>query len=335
MNIATGLVFMLTNAFCVFTMAATSEEGHTPALLFSMNCPFTAQCQRNATKVLPENSQRSACCTSCSCHDECLAMGNCCLDKRLPFIKPIKFSCKETLVKRRIENTGIAENVYRGHDSHIKRYFIIDSCLDNLSSETAKRCSGSTNNDATLEDLVWVSDLDSGRIFKNIYCAKCRGITNIIQWQVFTTCLDSVLANMSTVLPTVLSELCSIIVDVPEETAAATEKYRCFLPKYSRCNETGLWDKYDAKIEQLCLGFSATYIKQSISGDVLYKNVFCYVCNQRHPAIVKKLCFLADIKFVHTQFSALLDYNRYTQPTTAEHECGMAELMDKRTVNML
>lgn len=329
MNIATWLIFMLTNALCMFAMATKSKEGHSPALLFSMNCPYTAQCERNATTVLPENLRVGACCTSCSCHDDCLAMGNCCLDKRTtPFLNPLQFICKETLVKRKIETTSIDEE-------GIKRYFIIDSCLDNINSETAKRCSGSTNNNATLEDLVWVSDRDSGRIFKNIYCAKCHGVTNVIQWQVFTTCFDILLANISTVLSTVLSDICSFIVDVTEKIAAATEKYRCFLPKYTRCNETGLWDKYDANLKQLCLGFSATYIHPTILGGDLYKNVFCYVCNQRHPAIIQKLCRLTDNKSVASQFSALLDYKRYTQPTIAVHECGIAEIMDKRMVNML
>ena len=328
---------MLTIIFFVLEVVSTPQESQVIPDQFSMMCPFTAQCHRNATKLQQGNLRVEECCTSCSCHDDCRAMGNCCPDKRESGLKPIQLSCKETIVKRNKYTTE--ETIYQGHHSGIKRYFIIDNCLDNITTtETAKMCSKTTDDSATLDDLVWVSDLDSGRIFQNKHCAKCHGATNTIQWQVVTTCFNILQADISTAVTTLLSDLCSIIVDVPEEIAAAAEEYRCFLPEYSRCNETGFWDKYDAKLEESCLDFALTYFypEPHLKSFILYKNVFCYVCNQgSQTIIIKDECPFLDtgIKSTTKAFSALLDVKIYTQPMTSEQKCGIAEIMDKHSVS--
>ena len=324
---------MLTITSFVLEVVSNPHESQMIPDQFSMMCPFTAQCHRNATKLLQGNPQVDACCASCSCHDDCRAMGNCCPDKRESGLKPIQFSCKETLVKRRKYITE--KNIYRGQDSGIKRYFIVDNCLDHITStETAKMCSKTINDSPTLDDLVWVFDLDSGRIFQNKYCAKCHGVTNIIQWQVITTCSKILQANISTAVTILLSDLCSIIVDVPEGMAAAAEEYQCFLPEYSRCNETGLWDKYDAKLEESCLDFTSVYFYPKGKYFVLYKNVFCSVCNQgSQTIIIEDECPFLDIETI--TFSVLLDFKRYTQPMTSEQKCGIAEIMDKHNVSII
>ena len=339
MALSPGLAFMLTITSFVLEVVSNSQESQVISDHFSMMCPFTAQCHRNATKLLQGNLLVDDCCTSCSCHDDCRAMGNCCPDKRESGLKPIQFSCKETLVKR---NRYTTENtIYRGYNSGIKRYFIVDNCLDNITStETAKMCSKAEDDSATIEDLVWVSDLDSGRIFQNKHCAKCHGAANIIQWQVVTTCFNILQANITTAVTTLLSDLCSIIVYVPEGIAAAAEEYVCFLPKYSRCNETGLWDKYDAKTEKSCLDFTSIYFYPTghLQYFVLYKNVFCYVCNQgSQTIIIQDECpFLdAGIKSDIKSFSALLDYKIYTQPMTSEQKCGIAEIRGKHNVSII
>ena len=337
MAIITGLAFMLTSMFFVFEVTSNMQERQEMADQFSMLCPFTAQCHRNATMLLQGNPQVDACCTSCFCHDDCRAMGNCCPDKSELVVKPVQFSCQETLVKRRKSIDKTEEEFYRGQDSGIKKYYIVNTCLDNTTStEAANMCSGTKTNGATLENLVWVSDLDSGRIFQNEYCAKCNGVTNIIPWQVVTTCFDVLVANVSTVVTTILSDQCSIIVDVPEKIAAAAEKYQCFLPKYSQCNETGLWDKYDAKLEQSCLGSTTAYLYPSSFGFDLYKNVFCYVCNRGNKTMIDK-CPSSDTggKSTTKIFSALLDFKSFTQPMTTKQECGIAEIMDKYNVSIM
>ena len=335
MVISPGLAFILTITCFVLEVESNPQRSHVMSDQFSMMCPFTAQCHRNATKLL----RVDACCIPCSCHDDCLAMGNCCPDKREPNLKPIPFSCKETLVHRSKYSTD--NKVYRGNDSGIKRYFIINNCLDNTTStETAMMCSKTKENSATLEDLVWVSDLDSGRIFQNKHCAKCHGVTNINQWKVLTTCFNILEANISTVENIVLSDPCSIIFDVPESIAAAAQEYQCFLPEYSRCNETGLWHKYDAKLEESCLNFTSTYFypQDYFHHVVLYKNVFCYVCNQGSQTnIIKDECPFLDTngKSETTTFTALLDFEIYTQPMTSEQKCGIAEIMDKHKVSFI
>ena len=336
MAIATRFAFMLTSIFSVCEVVSNLQERQEMADQFSQLCPFTAQCHRNATQLLQGNPRVDACCTPCSCHDDCRAMGNCCPDKKELVFKPMQFSCEETLVKRRKDNYSTQKLIYERHGSRIRRYFIVNNCLDNTAStEIANMCSGTKNNSATLENLVWVSDLGSGRIFQNKYCAKCHGVTNIIQWHVVTTCFDILVASVSTAVTTVLSDLCSIIVEVPEKIAAAAEKNLCFLPKYSRCNETGLWDKYDAKLEQSCLGFTSAYLHPFLSGFDIYKNVFCYVCNQGNETIMDK-CPSSDTgsKSTTTPFTAVLDYERFTQPMTVKQECGIAEIMHKHNVSI-
>ena len=341
MVISPRSAFLLTITSFVLEVVSNPQESLIIPDQFSMMCPFTAQCHRNATKLPQGNPQVDACCASCSCHDDCYAMGNCCPDKRESGLKPIQFGCKETLVKRSNSIYNTESKIYRGHDSGVKRYFVVDNCLDNITStETAKMCSKTKNDSATLDDLVWVSDLDSGRIFQNKHCAKCHGVANIIQWQVKTTCNNILQANISTAVTTLLSDLCSIIVDVPEGIAAAAEEYQCFLPEYSRCNETGLWDKYDAKLEESCLDFTSIYFypKASLQSFILYKNVFCYVCNQgSQTIIIKDECPFLDTlsKSGTIAFSALVDFKRYTLPMPSEQKCGIAEIMDKHNVSII
>ena len=327
---------MLTIPFSLCTVTPKSEGRTAMADQFAKLCPYTAQCHRNATKPIQNDLRVETCCTSCSCHDDCSAMGNCCPDKRKLVVEKVKFSCKKTLVNRE-NDTAAFGIVYRGHNYGVKRYFIIDSCPDNATSTETKMCIRGKGKVSTLEDFLWVSDMDSGRIFQNGYCAQCHGVTNIIQWQVITTCFDILLANITTALTTVLSDLCRVIVVVPETIAAKSEKNRCYLPKYSRCNETGLWDKYDEDLEQTCLEYTSPYFHVSLPFlDVdLYKNVFCYVCNHRHETGTWGMCPSSDIKSGPTEFSVLLNFTSFKKPMAAEYECGIAEIRDKRTVNII
>ena len=51
----------------------------------------------------------------------------------------------------------------------------------------------------------------------------------------------------------------------------------CFMPEYTigKCNETGLWNIYDKVIVLACNSFIDPY-------NYTYKNVFCFLCNQRN-----------------------------------------------------
>ena len=319
----TGCSVTLTIYFCIFTSAICDREE--VRYLVSEWCPYTKFCNTDARKIKPA-STKEPCCKPCYCDDDCWIFDNCCPDKELvneprPPIVP----CTDSYGSRS-EDLNPCDGFYR----------VIDSCPSpEGTSYPELKCN--RNNRTSLEDFIWVSD-KTGRIYQNIYCAKCYGINETIQWQIRTTCYDIMKSNFVDFKEALLSVKCNIINTEPEELEHITAKYKCCNPsklKYTSCNESGLMTHYDPEVGTACEKSSWPFKRAYY----FLKNVFCVMCNQDFyvpHASYDGLCdFHSKREKEDTFITFLIDYKRITADTAeTESKCSMDEIFDEILVRI-
>ena len=292
-------------------------------------CPITKFCY-SPTKTMRKQSN-TPCCSPCSCKDDCWETGNCCPDKEnITYRSPI-LPCKVTIIQR--SNHG-SETLYDGFNYGIKRYRIVDSCPEQETNLTLiEKC----ENKAKLDEMLWVSDNATGKIFQNIYCATCNSVKEVIKWQVRTRCFNVLSANFSTGIKD-LFETCQFINEIPATEKSVGDQYLCYIPSIMKCNQTGLWRDYDEKIEQACNKLTLPFIqtKSFFGVAIIYNNVFCYICNQHDNSMVRKYCPREKLTRTNSvTFSALLNIEKYLQSTEQIHkvsECDNDQVKDIFTV---
>ena len=108
---------------------------------------------------------------------------------------------------------------------------------------------------------------------------------------------------------------------------------------------SGLWTHYDSSIEIACSSFKQIYFKQvdSLIDFVIYKNVFCWLCNEKAEPDVQTQCpHLGDyaIRSPFSSFSGLIDYKRLDEMSIKEStveslRCARSEFWDKYLVSLI
>ena len=283
-------------------------------------CQFTHFCQTDASQSKPNDTDKIPCCFPCYCDDDCWLFDDCCPDKDLmngP--RPPVVPCIDSYVKPRFEDSNPYEGFYK----------VIDTCPRyEKRSNLLHKCN--RKNRTSLEDFVWVSD-KTGRIYLNIYCAKCHGIQETKPWQIKTTCYDIMKANFGNFRETLLSENCNIINTVPEDLETVTDRYTCINPtklRYPSCNETGLMASYDYDVEMACKQSTWPYVLAYSFA----KNVLCVMCNQDIPTVnLDGLCNNAmELKDHVSFFTYLIDYASVSKNLPKEERnCGLDEMFDE------
>ena len=288
----------------------------------SQVCPYTNFCHTDASKIIPNDTDNVPCCFPCFCDEECWEFDNCCPDKHLiATTRPQVVPCIDSLLR----SQPTSSLYYAG-----EFYRVIDTCpFSENRWNLEPKCN--TQNITSLEDFVWVSD-KTGKIYKNIHCAKCHGIKEPITWQVQTkTCFDIRVAKFDNLMEALLlSESCSIKNTPPEDLRRFTDKYACIDPrvvKYHTCNESGLMKSYDPAIEIACEQSTWPYFLDTIT---IAKNMFCLLCNQELPEVRFDLCFFYDGGKDGGAFTYFIDYTSLQSATTEEgHDCGLDEMFDE------
>ena len=214
-------------------------------------------------------------------------------------------------------------------------YLIYDACPDNSSTPHLNdKCKGI--NKTELEDYVWVTDKETGHIYQNIHCARCQGVKTWITWRVRTTCHEVKTADFEHVTDILLNSKCDIINEVPDELNETIWKYRCYIPdRYSRCNVSGGWGQYDAETYAACETFDLPFYQIAPRGPVIYKNIFCYVCNRnstRNPYIKCPKGEKGKLRTPFTRFSTLINFATSTD-TQTDSRCEASEVFDKHLVS--
>ena len=247
-------------------------EGLNPTL--SELCPYNNYCHANASMVLNSDTE-VPCCRPCSCNDDCWKRGECCPDKEPPSTRPQLERCLDTIVIRR----DLMDNyTFDGVNYGIPRYYVIDSCPD-LETDvmTVMKCSGKSQE--TLDDITWVTGTENGKIYKNKFCAECNGVRSFINWDLVSNCHD--ITNAEKLKSgAIIPKGCRLFVNPPDSMKDMSTNL-CILPSISQCNMTGKWDKYDNYIEEACEAFESPFLKKYLLTSSVYRNVFCYLCNQQ------------------------------------------------------
>ena len=239
--------------------------------------------------------------------------------------------CKPTVTK---EGQRKTISTSRGN-GEIDRYRVVDYCPEeNSDSELASKCSG--ENQSSLEEYLWVSENKTGLTFQNRFCAECNRIKDIVTWQFLTDCSQIIFQNLSLINDaSFFPDACSIINVVPDSVKDTVERFRCFLSHFSTCNETGLWQHYDMQIEIACGMYTSNFIfftKASLHVPI-YKNVFCFVCNEANTADTVTLCPVQEVERRRQTipFTVLIDFDvvqtlKNTDTSTAI--CNIDEVHD-------
>ena len=322
-----GLVFV----FSLLNQLFDAGNGVASPTLSEL-CPYNNYCTSNASMIL-KSARNIPCCTQCSCEDDCWRRGDCCQDKENPITRPPTEICRDTIVRRFIDKNGRNDTETILGIEEIKRYYIIDTCPDKETSEAVvEKCSGESKE--SLEDFVWVTDSDTGRIYRNKFCAGCHGVTNFVLWDLSTDC--SAVVNDASNFRSVktLPNECRLLVSPPKDMKAMARM--CLLPSVSSCNITGNWqtNMYDANIEEKCEASESPFIESSRFLTRVYRNPFCYLCNNSPLKVKADVCSdFRDLihRGVGSEFLALLDHRvlRETPKERAKAErCAIDEVYE-------
>ena len=310
-----------TNLLLCCFLTVYSSFGQWSALKFrdvtgvsSLNefCPYTDFCTSNATDKL-EDKTKTPCCGYCSCADDCWERKNCCEDKQTIITgRPLE-TC---------ESVGINSNQKQNWG-----YYVIKSCPTEESS-LAKKCSGELN--TALEDTIWVTDIHTKKIYGNKHCALCHRVVDYSPWQLATDCMEAINGRNSPyeVVKGFINE-CSLTVE-PPSTEDHTDNI-CLAPDITTCNVTGKWKIYDKSMETACNSFQQIYILRQISRTVIYRNIFCFLCNSQYP-LISDVCLPYTGRTASVRFMGLLDFNKIERKTEvgekADRVCAVDEIED-------
>ena len=199
-------------------------------------CPFTDFCSMSSTERLT-NETAFSCCSDCSCDvSTCYQTENCCPDIEPMPDKVSDLVCANTMTKLDIL---ARTSIHNGITDGIKRYFIITSCPKNYKDDFIKtKCSG--NNQTDLDDFLWVSNLESGTIYQNYFCAMCHGVDNWLTWSLRTNCYTKLMeTGFKNITSTLFSDDCNIVNEVPESKREDSRQYQCYIPDFTSCTNSG------------------------------------------------------------------------------------------------
>ena len=292
-------------------------------------CPYTDYCQREKDEQI--GYRQASCCANCSCEDSCWETGTCCPDKEYIVKREPVRRCRVSVVK-----AGKNKSVYNGITFGIWAYYIIDYCPE--SEQNISIINKCTLSDIDhISDYRWVSDYVTGNIYQNKFCAACHGRVGLTEWQLETSCKNVLFSNFSHLNSLLLSDECDIINREPG-TEINNMYRRCAIPFYTRCNQTGLWTKYDPDIKWACDIHNSEFFEYNNREVIVYKNAFCYACNVPGIENAPTTCLYIN-EVEQFTFTALIDYKRYEklssewQSPNINMPCEVDEIMDQYMVS--
>lgn len=190
-------------------------------------------------------------------------------------------------------------------------------------------CNGTLQN--TLDDVIWVSDPISNTIYNNRFCAACHGVMDYIEWDLLTTCMEFLQPDMFTQEIEDFPDECTLSLR-PSSNLKASE-FECLIPDIARCNASCLWQHYDKAIEEYCSSHTQPYLEETYTSVIIFKNIYCYICNKGLASIPSDVCSDFDDRFGKSglnSFISVLDYHaiRTTSSSVQPGECRSDEIPD-------
>ena len=210
--------------------------------------------------------------------------------------------------------------------------WMVTQC-DHGNDQATKEMCENVKTPTPLEYTIPVTDLETGVIYRNTFCAKCNGIVNknLLLWDMSIECDESLQLPDRNIITQMEGQNCSAVFEPLINEAVFKHGLKAHMISFcdafeytiSICNVTGLWPVFNTTTDAACNSFIDPFNRT-------YKNYFCYVCNVEHPLSIDQLfCKYTgegNIDRVTPAFNAVLDIN-----TIRRWEAGDTLTCDKDT----
>ena len=194
-------------------------------------------------------------------------------------------------------------------------YWMITRCEHGEDNAIIEKCENAQIF-SSFEYKIPVSDLTTGVLYRNIFCAQCSGVvnrTNLLSWDISLECDGTPQLHTGNIIDQMRDHNCSAVFkpfnNIAVQKRGMSPKLgvlcHAFTYEISTCNETGLWPVYNATTDIACNSFIDPFNRT-------YKNYFCYLCNVERPIdIDKHVCRASEdnINRFTPSFNAVLDIN--------------------------
>ena len=219
-------------------------------------------------------------CPDCLCDYGCVRRGDCCPDV---FFRFPKQQC--------VNRTIIQGRPVFLHDMYDKQFseLMVTTCPDGSEQRIREKCEGKFDTYGRLQNFPVTSKDHFALTYFNKYCAQCHGVKEILTWNLDIDCFEfadfNFLSNLDKIIKLAYDRQCILQAYISERDlpikvnpevcyeSISQENKRL----YTKCNETGLWRKFDPSFQYACE--SRYHMEYRV-----FKNIFCYMCN---PSIHK------------------------------------------------
>ncbi|XP_064602341.1 uncharacterized protein LOC135468181 [Liolophura sinensis] len=277
----------------------------------------------------------------CKCDEECHIYGDCCVDMAIGQAPESREHHPPHVVcQRRYPKYN--------NDEAAKYIFMISSCPpDSLADiETVSKCEKADVYD--YEQATPVTDLGTGLVYRNSFCAQCFGVQRYKVWTYNIKCQVGSSAegarSKTELWELVLNDTqCTVTNSPPSVTPGKLRD--CILETKRQCNETGLWEKYNKITEDLCRSY---YNPVEYYDDKnRYRNVFCAMCNGAEVDRKKQCVYIPHSRIrprPRTHFtqplSVLIDFNAESVADDAtsystESRCPTGQIFNPLTASCI
>ncbi|XP_060560674.1 uncharacterized protein LOC132720536 [Ruditapes philippinarum] len=254
-------IILAQRAYC--TKPPVCQSVYRP--IHDMNVTFLETRLKYQIDITPAN-----CCEKCQCDKTCCCGTDDKTDNDLDGM-----SC----VYPQIKQWNMITNVY---PHSIKSYWLKDCpYFDIKNLQIHQNCYRQQDESGIFSPPVF--DIKNNITYMNVYCAQCnnRSTNFLVPWDSSIECIDGPFQTTTSddIIGEVLNNTNCNLIFYPPENVMVPECFHLI----DRCNVTGKWAVYDAVIVKACSLYTAPYA-------VLYKNVFCYICNKEVEGNIIEKC---------------------------------------------
>lgn len=210
--------------------------------------------------------------------------------------------------------------------------FVTTCDRENVNENDRYLCETPVSELDDLEAIVPVTEPVTGRLYKNRNCAYCNHVhrsDQLIDWKLWINSNQHMTFPRSNLLEEIRKTRGNILFDLPTGFIDELD-YECSINlQYTigTCNQTGLWEEYNALIQEAC---ESPYID---SFNNTYKNFFCFLCNEKTPVTDKDVLCSDASPPNQPGFSAVYDLKAIVfGPDTDRLVCSDKQFADEEMV---
>ena len=211
-------------------------------------------------------------CPTCSCDYGCVRRGDCCPDV---FFRLPKQQC--------VNRTIVQGRWYFLYDQQFSE-LMVTTCPEGSYQHVSEKCERKFDTHDKLQNFPVTSKDHFAVTYVNKYCAQCHGVKETLSWSLDINCDEyadfNFLSTLDEVINLAYDRKCILQAYIPErDLPIKVNPEICYESisqetkrLYIKCNETGLWQKYDPSLQYACE--SKYHMEYRV-----FKNIFCYMCN--------------------------------------------------------